>query len=203
MPPTPDRGRIPISWKREFSVQKPPFPVTLTKAGKGNLRSQNPHCVPLQKKGDFWTENSFPRTRGNGGFWTENSLFQEMGIRPLSGFGGIPKTSIWRHGHTEILPPHEQRVLLCCLKGQKRLVSHYSAIGDTISCDAPYSTIGYGGKLFLRYPPSKACLWTAIGHLYGEKWGCSSDSLRYHRKHSATGVARQVSRDRGVFRLGH
>ena len=33
------------------------------------------------------------------------------------------------------------------------LVSHYSAIGDTISCDAPYSAIGFRGKLLLRYPP--------------------------------------------------
>ena len=31
-------------------------------------------------------------------------------------------------------------------------MSHYSAIGDTISCDAPYSAIGLRGKLFLRYP---------------------------------------------------
>ena len=31
-------------------------------------------------------------------------------------------------------------------------VSHYSAIGDTISCDAPDSTIGFRGKLLLRYP---------------------------------------------------
>ena len=30
------------------------------------------------------------------------------------------------------------------------LVSHYSAIGDTISCDAPYSAIGFRGKLPLR-----------------------------------------------------
>ena len=29
------------------------------------------------------------------------------------------------------------------------------------------------------------------------KWGCSSDSLRYHRKHSATGVLLHLSRDRG------
>ena len=33
------------------------------------------------------------------------------------------------------------------------LVSHYSAIGDTISCDAPYSAIGFRGQLILRYPP--------------------------------------------------
>ena len=44
------------------------------------------------------------------------------------------------------------------------LVSHYSAIGDTISCDAPYSAIGFRGKLLLRYHTSKACLCTAIGH---------------------------------------
>ena len=31
----------------------------------------------------------------------------------------------------------------------------------------------------------------------GNKWGCSSDSLRYHRKHSATGVLLPLSRDRG------
>ena len=35
----------------------------------------------------------------------------------------------------------------------KYLVSHYRAIGNTISCDAPYSAIGFIGKLFLRYPP--------------------------------------------------
>ena len=28
--------------------------------------------------------------------------------------------------------------------------------------------------------------------------GCSSDSLRYHRKHSATGVLPHLSRDRGI-----
>ena len=33
------------------------------------------------------------------------------------------------------------------------LVSRYSAIGDTISCDAPFSAIGFRRKLFLRYPP--------------------------------------------------
>ena len=43
-------------------------------------------------------------------------------------------------------------------------VSHYSGIGNTISCDAPYSAIGFRGKFFLRCPPSKACLLIAIGH---------------------------------------
>ena len=32
------------------------------------------------------------------------------------------------------------------------LVSHYSAIGPVISCDAPHRVIGFRGKLFLRYP---------------------------------------------------
>ena len=48
-----------------------------------------------------------------------------------------------------------------------RLVSHYSAIGDTISRDGPYSAIGFRGKLFLRYPPwvlLGLSLLTAIGH---------------------------------------
>ena len=79
------------------------------------------------------------------------------------------------------------------------LVSHYSAIGDTISCDTPYSTMGFRGRLFLRYPPCQVCLWIAIGHFYGKKWGCTSDSLRYHRKCSATGVLLHLSRDRGGY----
>ena len=32
-----------------------------------------------------------------------------------------------------------------------------------------------------------------------EKWGCSSDSLRYHRKHSVTGVLLHLSRGRGGY----
>ena len=55
-----------------------------------------------------------------------------------------------------------------------------SASGDSISCDAPYSAIGFRGKLSLRWPPLLGCLWIAIGHFQGKKWGCSSDSLRYH-----------------------
>ena len=38
-----------------------------------------------------------------------------------------------------------------------------------------------------------------IGHFYGRQGGCSSDSLRYHRKHSATGVLLHLSRDRGGY----
>ena len=40
-----------------------------------------------------------------------------------------------------------------CAKTPVYLVSHYSAIGDTISCDAPCSSIGFRGKLSLPYPP--------------------------------------------------
>ena len=72
--------------------------------------------------------------------------------------------------------------MLMCFLGPFLLVSHYSTIGNTISCDAPYSAIGFGAKFFLRPPPpSKACLWIAIGHFCGKKWGCTSDSLRHHR----------------------
>ena len=34
---------------------------------------------------------------------------------------------------------------------------------------------------------------------YGKKWGFSSDSLRYHRKNSATGVLLHLSRDSGGY----
>ena len=63
----------------------------------------------------------------------------------------------------------------------------------------PYRAIGFRGKLLLRYPPSKACLWIAIDHFHRKKWGCSSDSLRYHRTHIATGVLLHLSRDRGRY----
>ena len=53
-------------------------------------------------------------------------------------------------------------------------MSHHTTIGDTISCNAPYSVIGFRGRLFLRYPPSKACLWTAIALFYGKKWGVAA-----------------------------
>ena len=80
----------------------------------------------------------------------------------------------------------------------KRECSHESAHGKF----APYSAIGFRFKLSLRYPPSKACLRIAIGHFNRKKWECSSDSLRYHRKHSATGVLLHLSRDRGGISVG-
>ena len=59
-------------------------------------------------------------------------------------------------------------------------------IGGSISCDVPKIAIGFKGKLLLRHPLSKACLSIGIGHFYRGKGGCSTDSLRCHRKHSAT-----------------
>ena len=83
-------------------------------------------------------------------------------------------------------------------KHRGNLVSHYSAIGDTISCDAPYSAIGFIGKLFLRYTLVRRLSLDCDRPFLGkEVVGCSSDSLRYRRKHSATGVLLHLSRDRG------
>ena len=63
-----------------------------------------------------------------------------------------------------------------------------------------YSTIGFRGKLFLRYAPCKACLWIAKGHFYGKKYTrCNSDSLRQCDR----GIVTPVSRGGGVFRSGH
>ena len=56
----------------------------------------------------------------------------------------------------------------------------------------PPRAIGFRGKLSLRYPPCQVCLWTAIGHFYRKKWGCGSDSLRYHK--SDRGIATPVLR---------
>ena len=78
------------------------------------------------------------------------------------------------------------------------LVSHYSAMGDTISMPPILGLWRnrFQGQAFLH---SKPCLWSAIGHFHGKKRGCSSDSLRYHRKHSATGVLLHLSRDMGGY----
>ena len=65
-----------------------------------------------------------------------------------------------------------------------------SAIDDTISCNAPYSAIGFRGKLLLRYPPPSQAILLSLDCdsplLLKEVGGCSSNSPRYHRNHSAT-----------------
>ena len=76
------------------------------------------------------------------------------------------------------------------------LVSHSSATADTISRDVPYSAIGFRGKLFLRRPTLLSLsLDCDRPFLHRKKWGYSSASLRCHRKHSATGVLLQASRE--------
>ena len=83
-------------------------------------------------------------------------------------------------------------------KGEEILVSHLSAIGDTISCDRPLERDNLQKQAFSAIPPllglSLVC---DRPFLQKEGGGGSSDSLRYHRKHSATGVVPHVSRDGG------
>ena len=81
----------------------------------------------------------------------------------------------------------------------KSLVSHYSAIGDTISCDAPYSAIGFRGKAFSAIPPLLGLSLDCDRPCLRREVGVSGDSLRYRRKHSATGVLLHLSRDRGWY----
>ena len=46
--------------------------------------------------------------------------------------------------------------------------------------------------------PSEACLWIAIGHFYGKKWGCGSDSPAIPQKTQCDrGIATLVLRSRG------
>ena len=73
------------------------------------------------------------------------------------------------------------------IRGQ---VSHVWAMFENfVLLDATRKLAGnFGLALSVILLPSKACLWIAIGHFYGKKWGRSRDSLRSHRKHSATGV---------------
>ena len=82
-------------------------------------------------------------------------------------------------------------------------MSHHSAIGDTISCDAPYSAIGFRGKLFLRYPLVRPVFADCDRPFLLRKdlWGCSSDSLLYHRKETQCdrGIATPVSQWGGYF----
>ena len=49
------------------------------------------------------------------------------------------------------------------------LVSHYSAIGDTISCDARYGVIGFRAKLFLRDTPLLGLSWDCDRSFLGRK----------------------------------
>ena len=79
------------------------------------------------------------------------------------------------------------------------IVSHYSAIGATISCDAPKNALGSRGKLFLRYPSSKACLWIAIDRFYGGVAAivCDTTGNTVRQGYCCLGIGG------GVFRSAH
>ena len=76
-PKTPISLRPHTGWKREFSVKKSPFPL-----------------CSLAEKRIFLTENSIFQDVGKWFFfWPRKPLFQKLGIRGVSGVGGIP--TLW------------------------------------------------------------------------------------------------------------
>ena len=79
--PTRQGPESPFPGKEGFGVQKPPFPLALTRPGKGSFLSKNPHfpCVPLEKKGGFFDRNSLFQAEGKGGFLDPETLFSRSG----------------------------------------------------------------------------------------------------------------------------
>ena len=76
-----------------------------------------------------------------------------------------------KRGFQWIEPPDSENWKVAVLIPFPRIISYqYSAIGDTISRDAPCSAIGFRGRLCLRYPPCQVCLLIAIGH-FAERSG--------------------------------
>ena len=79
-------------------------------------------------------------------------------------------------------------------------MSHYSADGDAISCDAPYIAIGFRGK------PSLACLWIAVGHFSTERSGgvaaivCDTTGNTVRQRYCYTCLAGGGG---AIFRSGH
>ena len=76
--------------KEGFGVLKHPFPVALTKGGKGSLRSKkSPFSMPLENERGFFDRNQ--NYEGKWGFLDPETLFsRKWGFGPLSGVGGIP-----------------------------------------------------------------------------------------------------------------
>ena len=67
-------------------------------------------------------------------------------------------------------------------------------------CATPLWRDGLQKQVFSAMPPLLGLsLDCDRGHFFGKKWGCSSDNLRYHRKHSSTGVLLHLSRDEGGY----
>ena len=84
----------------------------------------------------------------------------------------------------------ESRLLNLRRLGSSRLAILFHAM-------PPIARQASGASFFCHIFFQGTSLWIAIGHFYGKKWGgCSSDSLRYHRKRSATGLLLHMSRDK-------
>ena len=84
------------------------------------------------------------------------------------------------------------------------LVSHYSAIGDTISCGAPSSAIGFRGKLCLRYSPPPRPVFGLRKAIFTERSGGVAAIVYDITENTARhGVLLHLSCDKGVFRSGH
>ena len=81
------------------------------------------------------------------------------------------------------------------------LESHFSAIGDTISCDAPYCAVGFRGKLFLQYPPQGLSLACARPSLLRKEVGVvqQQQSAIPQKTQCDRGIATPVSRQEGIF----
>ena len=93
---SPDPRQVPESpfpGKEGFGVQKPPFPSPSHGPENGVEKSPFPLCSLAEKRGFFDRKLPFP----GWGFGPRNPLFQEMGIRALSGVGGIPILAGFEH----------------------------------------------------------------------------------------------------------
>ena len=83
-------------------------------------------------------------------------------------------------------------------------MSHYSAIGDTISCDAPDSAIGFRGKHFSAMPLLTGLSLDCDRPFLRKEGGPQQRQSAIPQEHSATGVLLHLSRDGGGgFRSGH
>ena len=100
--------------------------------------------------------------------------------------------------------PRFSRALLRVHAILVNLVSHYSAIGDTISCDAPYSAIGFRGKSFLRYPLLRPVFGLQQA-IFKERSGCVAaivcDTTRNTVRQGYCYTCLAIGG--GVFRSGH
>ena len=76
-------------------------------------------------------------------------------------------------------------------------MSHYSAIGDTISCDAPDSAIGFGGKPFLGYPLVRSVFGLRLAIFKGSRGGVAAIVCDTTGNTVRQGLLLHLSRDSG------